>query len=318
MALSTMKVFSDFLYGAATEELAQQVELFNAASGNTLILRSKSNVGDYSNDISYGLIASLMRRRNAYGSGAVGAVGIGQLDQIGVKVAGGTAPILFEPQQFSWIQRNPQEAGVVIGAQVAKGILADQVNTALKAGVAACSQTATHKVAALTAPNLASAVNTLFGDRAQAIKAWFVHSLGFDAFQQSVMSSTSFALAYSYGTVNVFTDVSGRRLIVTDSPSLYVAASPTSTVRALGLVENGIIVEDNGDYDSIVQELTGNENLQRQFQAEYTFNLKLKGYQWDTTNGGKSPTDAAIATQTNWDQIATSVKDTAGVLVSNV
>lgn len=317
MALSTMKVFSDFLYGAATEELAQQVELFNAASANTLVLRTQANVGDYSHDISYGLIASMMRRRNAYGAGAVSAVNVGQIDQIGVKVAGGTAPVLFEPQQFSWIQRSPQEAGVVIGAQVARGILADQVNTAIKAAVAACSQTATHKVAAITTGGLAGAVNTVFGDRASAVQAWFVHSAGMNAFQQSLINSTSFALAYTYGTVNVFTDAFGRRFVVTDCPSLYVTSGSPAVIRALGLTTNGVIVEDNGDYDSVLQELTGNENIQRQFQAEYTFNLKLKGYQWDTTNGGKSPTDAAIATQTNWDQIATSVKDTAGLLVSD-
>jgi len=312
-----MKVFSDFLYGAATEELAQQVELFNAASANTLVLRTKANVGDYSHDISYGLISSLMRRRNAYGTGAVGPVSIGQLDQIGVKVAGGTAPVLFEPQQFAWIQRSPHEAGVVIGAQVARGILADQVNTALKAAVAACTQAATHKVAALTAPGLAGAVSGVFGDRAQDVKAWFVHSVGLNAFQQSLMSSTSFALAFSFGGVNVYTDGFGRRFVVTDCPSLYDTTGSPHVTRALGVTENGIIVEDNGDYDSVIQELTGNENIQRQFQAEYTFNLKLKGYQWDTTNGGKSPTDAAIGTQTNWDQIATSVKDTAGLLVSD-
>lgn len=34
----------------------------------------------------------------------------------------------------------------------------------------------------------------------------------------------------------------------------------------------------------------------------------------DIANGGKSPTDAELATGSNWDQVATSIKDTAGVL----
>jgi hypothetical protein len=49
-------------------------------------------------------------------------------------------------------------------------------------------------------------------------------------------------------------------------------------------------------------------------QADYTFGLGLKGYAWDTGNGGKSPTDADLTTGSNWDKIATSVKHTAGVV----
>ena len=32
-------------------------------------------------------------------------------------------------------------------------------------------------------------------------------------------------------------------------------------------------------------------------------------------NGGKSPTDAKLATGTNWDKVASSDKNTAGVLL---
>ena len=31
--------------------------------------------------------------------------------------------------------------------------------------------------------------------------------------------------------------------------------------------------------------------------------MGLRGYAWDVANGGQSPTDAAIATGTNWDVI---------------
>jgi hypothetical protein len=49
-------------------------------------------------------------------------------------------------------------------------------------------------------------------------------------------------------------------------------------------------------------------------QVDYSFGLGLKGYSWDQTNGGKSPTDAELATGTNWDKVVTSDKHTAGVL----
>ena len=42
--------------------------------------------------------------------------------------------------------------------------------------------------------------------------------------------------------------------------------------------------------------------------------LKLKGYSWDVTNGGKSPTDAELAPATNWDKAVAENKHTLGTL----
>ena len=42
--------------------------------------------------------------------------------------------------------------------------------------------------------------------------------------------------------------------------------------------------------------------------------MKMLGYSWDVANGGKSPTDAEIATGTNWDLYVTDVKNSAGVI----
>jgi hypothetical protein len=36
---------------------------------------------------------------------------------------------------------------------------------------------------------------------------------------------------------------------------------------------------------------------------------------WDKTNGGRSPTSAALAVGTNWDRTATSIKDLGGVVL---
>ena len=40
----------------------------------------------------------------------------------------------------------------------------------------------------------------------------------------------------------------------------------------------------------------------------------MKGYAWDTSTGGKTPTDAELIASGNWDKVATSIKHTAGVL----
>ena len=107
-----------------------------------------------------------------------------------------------------------------------------------------------------------------------------------------------------------------RLFVVTDAPALAVTTTGT-IYNTLGLVEGGIVVNDNNDFNAELETITGNENIQYQYQAEWTYGVGVKGYAWDMATGGKSPTDAAIGTGTNWDLIATSIKDTAGVLIKS-
>lgn len=322
MALSDMKVFNDFLYESITETIDQQVALFNAASAGTIVLTSKRNVGDFSQKASFKAISGLIRRRDSYGTGSVSAVALQMLQTSSVKVAGGTPPISFEPQQFTWIQENPELAAVVIGQQFAEGLLQDYLNSGLAAARSAFVNVGS--TALYTVPsNGKTTLNALnrgaqkFGDRAQAIQAWVMHSTPqHDMFDAALTNTTQL---FSFGTVQVREDGFGRRYVVTDSPSLAITSgSPAVTdYYTLGLVQNAIVVEDNNDFFANMETSNGTENIQRTWQAEYTFNLSMKGYTWDTTSGGKSPTDSEIATGTNWDKTASSLKDTAGVAVKS-
>ena len=322
MALSDMQVFSDFVYTAATETIRQQVDLFNAASQNTLVLRAGANVGDYANQISYKLINGLVRRRNAHGSGDIANAPLAQQTHIGVKVAGGTVEVLFEPQQFGWIQKNPEEAGVVIGEQLARGMLQDQVNTAIMALKAAFNQNAPVKYDGSAATlNLKALVRAagLFGDRMDDIRAWVIHSKSMtDLFENALTNSEEL---FRFETVRIVQDGFGRVFVMTDSPALYNDNNTTTSADdkyyTLGLATQAAEIQDNGDLYTHLEERNGKENIIRSWQAEWTYNLALKGYAWDTTAGGKSPTDAALGTGTNWDQLAADIKDTAGVLVES-
>lgn len=321
MALTDMKVFNDFLYQSITETIDQQVHLFNQAAAGTIVLTSKRNVGDFAQKASFKAIAGLMRRRDSYGSGDVSAVALSMLQNSSVKVAGGTVPVLFEPQQFTWIQQNPELAAVVIGQQFAEGLLQDYLNSGLAAARAAIVAASTPLY---TVPsNGGMSLNALnrgvqkFGDRGQEIRAWAMHSTPqYDLFDKALTNSNQL---FSFGTVQVREDGFGRRFIISDSPSLAITSgSPAVTdYYTLGLVPNAVVIEDNDDFFANTETSNGKENIQRTWQAEYTFNLSLKGYTWDTANGGKSPTDAEIATGTNWDKTATSIKDTAGVCVKS-
>ncbi len=320
MALTDMKVFNDFVYDTATEVVDQEVQKFNAASQGAITLTTKRNVGDYAMKASFAAISGISRRRDSYGSGDVNAVVLAMLQNNTVKVAGGTPPILWEPQQFSWIQQNPEVAGVVIGEQVAKAMLQDQLNAAIGAAAAAVRNVGSDVT--YTVPTTGKlTLNGLnfgaakFGDRAPNIKAWVLHSKPLHDLYDASLTNT--AQLFSFGDVQVRQDGFGRVFIVTDSPNLaqHIVSPDVNDYITLGLVENAVAVEDNGDFFSNIETTNGKENIQRTWQGEWTFNLALKGYTWDSGNGGHSPTDTELKTGTNWDKTATSIKDTLGVVV---
>ena len=82
----------------------------------------------------------------------------------------------------------------------------------------------------------------------------------------------------------------------------------------LGLVSGAATVFDGGDDISNIDTSNGQTRIETTMQVDYSFCLGLKGYAWDEANGGKSPTDAELATGSNWDKVATDIKNTAGVI----
>lgn len=318
MALSDLAVFNEELYSTMTEVLAQQVEKFNAASRGCLILSSSPFRGDYSETAFFAKVSGLVRRRNPYGTGAVAEKSLEHLIDTMVKVAAGTPPLRMDPGQFRWIQQNPSIAAAVYAQQLAKDTMADMLNVAIGSTYAALSgQTSNVFDATGLTPDklnhryLNRGVQ-LFGDYSQEIVAWVMHSTPLHDLYDNGLTNNEHL--FTYGTVNIASDAFGRVFVVTDCPALF-AAGATPVYHNLGLTPGASVITLNDDYDSNVETKNGDENLIRSMQAEWSYNVGVKGFSWDKTNGGKAPTDAALFTQTNWDRHATSHKDLAGVVV---
>ena len=317
MALSDLAVFSEYAYSTMTEMQDQQVQLFNTATRGGLVLQSGNHQGDYSDEAMWAKISGLVRRRNAYGSGAVAEKVLEHLTETSVKVAAGTPPVRIDPGMMKWIQRSPEEAGVVVGKQMAEDSIADMLNTAVLVYAAAIGQVANvvydHSstgTMSLIALNKGAAK---FGDRAGAIVAWVMHSKSaFDIYGEALTNATRL---FVFGNVRVIEDGFGRPLVVTDSPNLINTTPTPDVYMALGLTPGAVLVSQNGDFTDNVETKNGDENIIRTYQAEWSYNVGIQGFAWDKTNGGKSPANAALGTATNWDRYATSDKDLAGVLV---
>jgi len=311
-------VFNKQVSTTITELVDQEVNKFNEASGGVLVLASGANKGDFSIESMFKQIGGLVRRRDAYGNGTVPPKRLEQLANTAVKVAAGTPPIEFEPQQYLWIQENPTLAALKIGEQLAKAKLQDMLNAVIRTLVAALKgNPAIVHDGTDAGPNwrVLNQGAGKFGDRSGALAAWVLHSTVLTNLYDNALSNAE--RLFTFGTVNVMRDPFGRIFVVTDADPLInpAAGEDEITYNTLGLVPGAGLVQDNGDFNAVMVDQVGNENISRIYQAEWTYNVGLAGYSWDQANGGKSPNDTALGTSANWDKTASSNKDTAGVLV---
>lgn len=315
MALSNMQVYDTEIYTTTIELLGQKLEAFNAASGGAVVLNTNAWRGNYTKESFFQSLAGAQRRVDrSTANASASATALAQSEGGGVKIAGGFGPITFEPSQMTWIMESPQVAIMAISEGFADALLADQLNTAVGAAVAAVEN-----IAALV--NDVSATAGLdqralngghykFQDMAGMLVCDIMHSSGSESLTDKALANGE--RLFDSSNVQVVS-ILGKIFVVSDIPSLYVAGTPNKT-KVLSVCAGGVIVDNASDIITNMETSNGNERIETTWQADYTFGLKLKGYKWDEANGGVSPNDAALFTGTNWDKSVTSNKHTLGTL----
>lgn len=323
MSLTGMKVYDRYAKTTFVETLQENLNLFNSATGGALNLSYGGyNPGNFNIESMYAPVSNLVRARDPYGSGSIPVVTISEKEMNDVKVARGTPVMQWTLAQFDWNMRNPAEAGYVFGKQLAEDVFVDYLNVMLGSLYAALHNDASTNILdrtgatpdTLTPSHLVDA-QQLFGDQSGKISLWLMHS-------KPRTDYLKFALAnaqslFSYGNVNVSMDAQGRRFVVSDNANLVenVTTPGTLVYNVYGLTPNAVRLVQNDDLRTRDLPILGDENLGHRMQKEWSFNLSLKGYGWDRTNGGKAPTNAALKINTNWDKYVVSHKDLPGVLL---
>lgn len=321
MSLSQMQVFNQYIMPATIETLAQMVEKFNAASGGSIRLTTEGFDGDFLQESFYAAIHSARRRVDRYATNnAASPTDLTQLKHSTVKVAGGFGPVRFEPSQMTWLNKPTAEGIEVASRNFAEALLQDQLNTAVSALVAAIGNQGAATTVDVSGTKVVDyvAVNSshaLFGDHSPLLVAQVMDGGSYHNFIAQNLTNTP--TLFQAGNVRVV-DILGRITVVTDAPALYVAAvaEPETPAkrRVISLAAGAATVHDSRDIISNIETSNGKERIETTLQIDYTFGLGLKGYTWDEANGGKSPTDAELATGSNWDKVATDIKHTAGVM----
>lgn len=315
MALSDMQVFNNFVMPATIKSLDQMIDKFNGASGGAIVLTSEGFTGDYMRESFFSSLASARRRVDRHATNASqAATPLAELQGSKVKVAGGFGPISYEPSQMTWLRRPTQQGISAASFAFAELLLQDQLNTAIACLVAAIENNSgvTNDVSASAGMTYGAinAAHATFGDMSSQIVAnVMTGAVAHKLVGDNLSNGTRLFVA---GNVNVI-DILGKAVVITDAPALYESGSPNKA-KVLGLVPSAAVVGGSDDIITNIETSNGKQRIETTMQADYTFTVGLKGYGWDEANGGPSPTDAELATGSNWDKVAQFDKMTAGVI----
>lgn len=320
MAIGTAQNVQDpFFLAGYFETLQQETDIFNAASAGALRLETSGEVGNFTKTTFAKAVSGLISRRDPTSTTALTSKSLDFGLNATVKRHMTIGPVENTLDSLRKQGISEEEFALILGQQAGKEQAAYAVNDLATALGAALNGTAALKndITAATLKTLShgALIDTLakMGDAANRVAIWVMHSKAyFDLMKQSVADNVVgvAGVTIQSGTVASI----NRPVIVTDSPSLVVAGSP-NTYRTLGLVAGAGLarVTELPIFES--QRKLGAANITRIWQGELAHNIGIKGYTWDTANGGAAPTDAALGTATNWDATASSDKDKAGVIL---
>lgn len=320
---SDFKIYQEYLKTRAAETLQQQADVFNAAVNGAIVLRTMEKPGDYEYESFFKDIANIVTRRDNASTSAATKLSMAQDELIRVKLSRKIGPIDQSRDSFrKWAGRfDPTEFSGLLGEQIAVAQQLDMANSALLAARAALVNVSSGALLNTIASNGTMTTNSLidtlslFGDRADRVVAWVMHSKPYYDLTKSQVTAN--ITGVSNFNVQSGTPVTlNRPVLVTDSDSLKVTSgSPAVTdYYTLGLTAGGAVVEVTETNDVVVQDVTGLEVLMTRLQGEFAYNLGLKGFKYDVANGGANPNATAVGTGTNWDKAVTYDKGLAGVV----
>lgn len=314
MALSEMQVFNEYYKDAIMLTIEQRLNAFNEASGGAIRLVFNGFEGDFYLRSLWSRIGMATRRVDRYATNDdVAPVDLTQDKQVFVKVAGGVGPLRYEPSQFTWTEIPEASTVELVSRNVADLIVQDMLNTGIGCAVAGISNNADATFNAtngLTYPAM-NRSHALFGDMSNQLITMIMDGATYHSLiGQNLTNAATLFQAANVTVVNIL----NKRIVITDAPQL----TNGDNHHILTLTEDGIVVRDGGDLVTAIQTITGKQRIYTQLQMDYAFGVGLRGYSWDETNGGKSPTDEKLFTGSNWVKIEDdlSVKHTAGVIAT--
>lgn len=323
---SDFKVYQDQFQAGVVETLVQNTDAFNAASKGAITLTTVSRRGDYSQEAFFKNIANVISRRDTTSVSAATDLAMTQDEWVSVKLNRKIGPVGQTRDAFRKIMagRTAEEMSLILGQISGKAMQGDMLDTALLGCRAALANQSTNLFTVASSGTLATASLVsglaLMGDQASQVGIWVMHSKPYYDLVQAQITANTLDVS-NFAISNGAPVTMNRPVLVTDSSSLAVASGSGSTATVdyytLGLTSGAIICENTEEEELVVMDITGLENLVVRYQGEYAYNLGIRGFKYDITNGGANPLATALATGSNWDPSRASSKDFAGVVIKS-
>lgn len=319
---SDFKVYHDYLYAGIWEGLSTFSDGFNEASNNTIRLVPQDRLGDYAYESFFKSISSVVSRRDTTSTSTLTPSAMTQDENISVKLNRRFGPVTHTIDAWKKVGQDPQEMSFKLGEMMSAEMRLEMLTTALIAveaaieGQSAFNYDATgQSTKTMTHTHLIKGMAKM-GDFAGRLYTWVFHSKPyFDLMAQGVADNV-----FNVAGIIINEGVNGtfnKPQVVVDAAALTDAnGSLTDTYNSLCLTENAVVIEESEEPPTVAFELvTGKENLVYEFQAEWAYNVSVRGMKWDVSNGGANPTAATLGTTTNWDLAVTSAKNGPGVRI---
>ena len=309
------------------ETVSQAVNAFNAASAGTIILETAFHRGHFLQEAFF-LLGDTLTTRVLSSVADVSDSKLSEGELVSPKVNWRDGPVAGTYDQFKKIGDTPERLAFVLGQQAGAKLaqkMISSVTATLKglfyttdSAFGAC-QYDSHGVGTAGVDNVITYKNlvraqSIYGDAGNRIAAWLMDGASYFKLAEGALGITLDTVAgiqIAAGSVHTM----GKPVIITDSPYLRVEANSLSNDRSLvyGLVPSALRVAISEDMNVEIQTITGKANLITRYQSEGAYTVSVKGAKWSTAT--VNPTDAALATKTNWTKAATSIKDGPGVLL---
>lgn len=303
---SDMVIYDPQVQTAYLERLQDNLDVFNAASGGSIILRSEAIPGDFDKS-SFFTVPGGFGHRDVNSNAAVDAQKIGTGENIAVKTPWKFGPYETTEEAFKRIGASPEQFSRLLGQWQADKFLEYAVTMAFAGLDAAIGTVAAMNVSDSIATNgkkTLTKVLRVFGDKSSRVSMLCMSS---DTYFDYVDEAIDNKVYEEAGTViyGGTPGTLGKPVLVSDE---------IADAKVYALQPGAVAITESQAPGGRSYDINGNENLMVGYQAEGAFNLEVMGFSY--TGSGANPDATAIGTGTNWSKTAQDNKMTAGGILT--
>lgn len=336
--MEQLNLFWQYVHTLEAETITYNLNLLNRSSNGAIFLSSEKQdkmAGGIEQWDFFAYTEDLIRRRNPSGNAALDLKELENKMDNSIRLAFTTEQLNLSKNIWYWIGRDPAIAARKFNEMLVTQRIEEYLKRSfmiLKATAGANALTSRDATKAtnvdhryMSYRNLALTANK-FGDRANAIKTWVMPSGAKTDMLLDNLNNVNHL--FTFGTVNGYQDAEGRTIITTDDPNLQevTGAAPDEVMNywAMGLRPMAVMMTEIDDFDEAYGTSTGNENIKRTYQANWSTKFDIYGYKFDAAqltgdaNKFVSASDAALSSSANWSQVTNNHKQTAGVTLKTL